>query len=92
MATTKERTAAKRTVKKAQETQHSMSSRADARARPEGHKRRKPGATVEANSSISRSDQGRNSRLSEPRMSANDAVSSASPADGRPVHGTRKSG
>ncbi len=45
MATTKERTAAKRTVKKAQETQHSMSSRADARARPEGHKRRKPGAT-----------------------------------------------
>src|SRR6266550_1811121 len=45
MATTKARTAAKRTVKKAQETQHSMSSRADARARPEGHKRRKPGAT-----------------------------------------------
>jgi hypothetical protein len=45
MATTKERTAAKRIAAKAQETRHSMSSRAHARAQPEGHKRRKPGTT-----------------------------------------------
>src|SRR2546425_8352041 len=44
MATTTERLAAKRTVKQGQETRHSMSSRAHARA-PEGHKRRKAGAT-----------------------------------------------
>jgi len=38
---------------------------------------------VEVNFSISRSDQGRNSRLSERRMSANDAALSASPANGQ---------
>lgn len=44
MATTKQRTAAKRNVKKAQ-VAHSMSSRAHARSQPEGPRRSKPGTS-----------------------------------------------
>jgi len=47
MATTKQREAAKRNIKKAQAAWKSMSSRAHARAQPEGRGRAKPGTTGE---------------------------------------------
>ena len=45
MATSKQRTAAKRNVRKAQATWRSMSWTARSRAQPEGRSRRKPGST-----------------------------------------------
>jgi hypothetical protein len=45
MATSKQRTAAKRNVRKAQATWRSMSRTARSRAQPEGRSRRKPGST-----------------------------------------------
>ncbi len=45
MATTKQRQAARRNIKKAQEAWRGMSSRQRAKAQPEGRKREKPGAT-----------------------------------------------
>lgn len=45
MATAKQRTAARRNVKKAKKTRRAMSSRQHARSQPEGRRRRKPGAT-----------------------------------------------
>lgn len=45
MPTTKQRTTAKRNIKRAQKAWHSMSSRAHARTQPEGRLRRKPGTT-----------------------------------------------
>src|SRR5262245_11632991 len=47
MATARLRTAAKRNIKKAQATWHSMSSRAQARSQPQAGARSKPGATGE---------------------------------------------
>src|SRR5262245_41836831 len=47
MATAKQMQAAKRNIRKAQETWRGMSSRAHARAQPEGRERAKPGATGE---------------------------------------------
>jgi hypothetical protein len=45
MATSKQRTAAKRNIRKAQATWRSMSRTARSRAQPEGSRRRKPGST-----------------------------------------------
>ena len=45
MATSKQRTAAKRNIRKAQATWRSMSRTARSRAQPEGRSRRKPGST-----------------------------------------------
>jgi hypothetical protein len=45
MATTKQRTAARRNIKKAQRTWRTMSARAHARAQPEGRGRARPGTT-----------------------------------------------
>ncbi|HET6161548.1 MAG TPA: hypothetical protein VFE34_24620 [Dongiaceae bacterium] len=44
MATTRQKTAARKNVRKAQQTWRSMSSRAHARSQPEGRRRAKPGA------------------------------------------------
>ena len=49
MATAKQTQAAKQNIRKAQAVWHGMSSRAHAKAQPEGRKRAKPGATGEGN-------------------------------------------